>query len=369
MNLMDTKKLGFGLMRLPKIDNIFDIEQIKQMVDAYMNAGFNYFDTAYVYEGSEAVTKQALVDRYPRDSYTLATKLHIAMAKINSKQECLDCFETQLERTGAGYFDYYLTHSISSIESYNKYKEISFFDFIKEKKVQGKIKHIGFSFHGDPDLLKLVLDEQPETEFVQIQVNYLDWDSKLIHSGELYKILRERNIPIIIMEPVKGGALASMSPEIESIFKEARPEKSIASWALRYTGSLDGIMTILSGMSNMEQMLDNLDTFTNFEPLSASEQSVVKKVTDTIYNANQIACTACNYCIDGCPQNIEIPKTFTFVNAIRRTPNDNLTKVFFKAIPTENSATACIECMACEAVCPQHLPIVELLKKAPSEFE
>ena len=268
IDISKMSKLGFGLMRLPQKDDQIDMDQVCKMADAYLEAGLNYFDTAYVYHSgkSECVVKEALVKRHPRDTFMLATKL--PAWEMKTKEDRDRIFREQLDRTGAGYFDFYLLHSIED-GNLHVYEELDCFNWALEKKEQGLIRHFGFSFHGSPDTLVKVLDEHPEVEFVQIQLNYADWKNPVVRSGQLYEILHGRNIPMIIMEPVKGGTLASLKPELEEKFRALRPDASIASWALRFVGSLPGVMTILSGMSDEAQMRDNLSTFTDFEPLTA----------------------------------------------------------------------------------------------------
>lgn len=370
MELKNMSKLGFGLMRLPMKDGSIDLEQVNKMVDQYMEAGFCYFDTAYVYhEGnSEKIVKETLVKRYPRESFMLATKLPIW--EIHSFEDRDRVFNIQLERTGADYFDFYLLHAIEEGSHYEDAIKYECFEWGVEKKREGKIKHLGFSFHGTAELLEKILSEHPEVEFVQIQLNYLDWDNPIVQSEKLYQILRKYNKPMIIMEPVKGGTLAAMKPEIESVMKDARPDKSIASWALRFVGSLDGVVTILSGMSNEEQMLDNLNTFKNFEPLTDQDKEVVKTVVDKLLNIPQIACTACRYCCEGCPAKISIPDVFRAVNYIDMYGDEQRAKGYYQNV-TENNISAqngkalsCIGCGQCERVCPQHLPIIDLMKKA-----
>ena len=364
IDLSKMPKLGFGLMRLPEKDGAVDIEHVCRMVDKYMAAGMNYFDTAYVYHGgkSEVAAKEALVKRYDRDSFMLATKLPIWEVK---KQEDVErIFSEQLERAGVDYFDFYLLHSIedANIDGYDKY---DCFKWGVEKKAQGKIKHFGFSFHGSPELLEKVLDAHPEVEFVQIQYNYLDRTNPVVRSQRLYEILTARNIPIVVMEPVRGGMLADMLPEVTAQFKAARPESSVASWALRFVGSQPGVMTILSGMSNEEQMDDNINTFAAFEPMTAEELALVDKVTDEVLAIPQIGCTACKYCVDGCAAGISIPDVFRTINTLRRYPNDWRSKNFYRGLTGKSGkASDCIACGACESVCPQHLPIIELMKEA-----
>ena len=358
-------KLGFGLMRLPENDGVIDHEQVCRMVDKYMEAGFNYFDTAYVYHGgkSEVEAREALVKRYDRDKFMLTTKL--PAWELKKPEDIERVFNEQLERAGVDYFDFYLLHSVEDGNNYDTYVKYDCFDWCMKRKAEGKIKHFGFSFHGSPELLVEILDKHPEVEFVQIQLNYLDRTNPVVRSQQLYDILHERNIPIIVMEPVRGGMLANLAPEIEAQFKEKRPDKSVASWALRFVGSLQGVMTILSGMSAEAQMDDNLDTFTNFEPLSDEELAVVNKVTDEILAIPQIGCTACKYCCDGCPQHISIPDVFRTMNTLRRYPDDWRSKNFYNGLTSRyGKASDCIACGQCEGVCPQHLPIISLLKEA-----
>ncbi len=365
IDLNKMPKLGFGLMRLPETEGKIDHRQVCNMVDKYMKAGMNYFDTAYVYHGgrSEVAAREALVKRYPRDSFMLATKL--PAWEIRQASDIERVFNEQLERAGVEYFDFYLLHSVEDGHNYDTYVKFDCFDWCMKRKEEGKIKHFGFSYHGSPELLETILDAHPEVEFVQIQLNYLDRTNPVVRSQQLYEILSKRNIPIIVMEPVRGGMLANMPENIEAKFKASRPDKSIASWALRFVGSLPGVMTILSGMSSEEQMADNIGTFTDFEPLTEDEMKLIDEVTDELLSMPQIGCTACRYCCDGCPMKISIPDVFRTVNTLRRYPNDWRSKNFYSGVISRGGkASDCIGCGQCERVCPQHLPIINLMKEA-----
>lgn len=370
LELNKMSKLGFGLMRLPKTDEGLDIPQICDMVDAYMQAGMNYFDTAYMYcDGeSEKVVRETLVNRYPRESFMLTTKLpHWMMEGIEDRDKI---FEDQLERTGAGYFDIYLLHSIEDGTSYENYTKYDTFNWAMEKKAQGLIRHFGFSFHGTPELLDEVLSQHPEVEVVQIQLNYADWTNPLVQSEMLYEVLKKYDMPILVMEPVKGGILAEMSPEIEEMYKAERPDKSVASWALRFAASLPGVVTVLSGMSTIEQMRDNLNIFSNFEPLTQKEQQLVEKARVMLAKMPTVPCTACRYCYDGCPMEIDIPEIFKALNALRMFGEDGGAHAFYeKLIVHSGKANDCFHCRHCERVCPQHLPIVSLLEEASQKLD
>ena len=372
----NAKKLGFGLMRLPLTDPndgaSVDVELLKTMVDAFLEKGFTYFDTAWMYCGfqSECAIREALVKRHPRDSYTLADKLHAGFLKTKEDRERI--FQEQLRKTGVDYFDYYLLHDVGT-DHYKTYQELDCFRWLEEKKAQGLARHIGFSYHDNAELLDRVLTEHPEVEFVQLQLNYLDWDSEGVQSRKCYETAVKHGKPVIVMEPVKGGTLARVPESVEKMFREARPEMSIPSWAIRFAASLEHVMVVLSGMSNMEQLLDNTDYVADFQPLSAQEQALVKKAVDAINSTIAIPCTGCSYCTEGCPQRIAIPKYFSLYNAdlqeIKEKSWRPQGEYYTRLTMNFGKASDCLECGQCEQVCPQHLPIIRHLKDVAARFE
>lgn len=367
------KKLGFGLMRLPVNGDSIDIGQVKKMVDTFIDNGFTYFDTAWMYMSfnSENVAKEALVDRYPRDKFTLATKLHNGF--FNSLEDRGKVFNEQLRKTGAGYFDYYLLHGIEK-SSLPKYEKFDCFNWLLDKREKGLVKHAGFSFHDTADILDEILTKHPEMEFVQLQINYLDWESGWIESRKNYEVCVKHNKPVIVMEPVKGGSLAKLPPNAEKLFLDADPKLSISSWAIRFTASLPNVMMVLSGMSSIEQMNDNISFMKELKPLTDEENKLCFKAADIINSQTAVPCTGCSYCTEGCPQHIAIPQYFSIYNEIMRedmeqkgwtvsfTNYDILTETYGKA-------KECIACGQCEEMCPQHLPIIENLKKVSEKFD
>ena len=366
----NTPKLGFGLMRLPKLGNgKIDIEQTKQMVDLFMDAGLTYFDTAYVYDGgeSEKAAKAALVDRYPRESYTLCTKL-CAWMGAHDEESAKQQFYTSLERTGAGYFDYYLLHALQR-SNYKKYDEYHIWDFVKEQKAKGSIKYYGFSFHADPALLEELLTDHPDVDFEQLQINYADWENPGVASRECFEIARRHGKSITVMEPVKGGALADPVPGVKELLRNADPNASPASWAIRFAASLDGIITVLSGMSNIEQMQDNLSYMKDFKPLSEAEQAVILRAQSVLNGDKSIPCTACHYCTDGCPMNIPIPEIFSVANRQRGNEAFRGRREYTIATTGKGKASDCIECSQCVNACPQQIDVIACLKACAERFE
>ena len=346
------KKLGFGLMRLPLLDPnndaSIDMDQLKKMVDIFIERGFTYFDTAIMYNGfaSQRAAKEALVDRYPRDSFTLATKLH------------------------SGFFDSFEDRD----RVFKKYEKYDCFNWLLEKKAKGLVKHAGFSFHDTPELLDQILTKYPDMEFVQMQLNYLDWESEWVQSRAVHDMAVRHNKPIVVMEPVKGGTLAKIPAEAEKLLKDAAPDMSVPSWGIRFAASQENVMMVLSGMSTVDQMLDNTSFMQDFKPLTPEEIALTHRAAAIINAQTAIPCTGCSYCTEGCPRHIPIPKYFSLYNedmrenleekgwTINFTYYENLTERFGKA-------SDCIACGQCEGVCPQHLPIISRMKDVAAHFE
>lgn len=363
------KKLGFGLMRLPMNGEEIDIEQVKKMADTFMSKGFTYFDTAYVYIGgkSEVALKEAVVDRYPRDSFQCASKLPLWDLKDASEME--PTFQESLDRAGLSYYDFYLLHAMDH-EKVKKADEMDAWSFMKKLKEEGRAKHIGFSFHDSAQVLEQILTAHPEMEFVQLQINYADWEDDNVQSRKCYEVARSHNVPVIIMEPVKGGALATMPEEIQKLYREANPELSVPSWAVRYAASLEGVITVLSGMSNEEQLNDNVSYMEDFQPLTDAERGTVAKAVEILNSLPTIPCTGCKYCVDGCPQKINIPGIFAAMNEYILYNNlDRAKRSYQNAVKEGGKASDCIQCGACEAHCPQHIGIIETLEKAAATLE
>lgn len=363
-------KLGFGLMRLPRLgeapDAPIDVEQTSQMVDEFLAAGFTYFDTARAYGDSEAAIRQALVERHPRESYQLATKLFAAGAP--SEQDAKQHFYTSLETTGAGYFDFYLLHNLGDART-AIYENFGLWEFAADLKRQGLIRHLGFSMHATADQLDAVLDAHPEAEFVQLQINYADWEDVQNQSRLCYETALRHGKPVIIMEPVKGGLLANPPQVVSDIFTAADPQASCASWALRYAASLPGIVTVLSGMSTLAQMRDNLATFANFEALDGAGRAVIERAQAAMASIDTVPCTNCRYCTKGCPQELPIPNLMAVLNEYRIYGDLAGAKRSYSWQSSTGKASACIQCGACENVCPQHLPIIKHLEECAELFE
>lgn len=365
--MFEGKKLGFGLMRLPLTDandkGSIDIEALKEMVDTFMEQGFTYFDTAWMYCAfkSENAVKEALTDRYPRDRYTLTTKLHASYLKKKEDRDRI--FEEQRQKTGVEYFDYYLLHAIDQ-ELYSIYNEMDCFNWLIGKKKQGLVKHIGFSYHDSAEFLDQVLTEHPEMEFVQLQMNYLDWESAEVQSRKCYEVASKHGKPVIVMEPVKGGTLADVSAEVRESFAAYHPDLSVPSWAIRFVASLDNVAMVLSGMSNMEQLMDNISYMKEFVPMNAEETELVHKAAEMIKDSIAIPCTGCSYCTEGCPMQIAIPDLFRVYNKSKRGEITDVeaNEEYRQLTESGGKARECLACGQCQVACPQHLEIINYLK-------
>ena len=366
----DIKKLGFGLMRLPKNGNgEIDIDETCRMADTFMAKGFTYFDTAYVYDNgeSEKALRKAVVERFPRDSFVCASKLPLWGAEKH--EELAGLAQESLDRAGLEYYDFYLVHALNK-DLYEKATKLGVWEFMKEWKAAGKAKHIGFSFHDSADVLEEILQNHPEMEFVQLQINYKDWEDEGVQSRKCYEVARKYGRPIVVMEPVKGGSLVTMTPAVQEVFKAADPEASIASWAIRFVASLDGIITVLSGMSDEAQMNDNTSYMENFVPLSDTDQEIIRNAVDAINATPTIPCTACRYCVDGCPMQINIPGAFRAMNNMMMYNNlGNAKWQYMEATGQGGKASECISCGQCMEHCPQHIEIPDTLAKVAAALE
>lgn len=360
-------KFGFGCMRLKMVDEKVDYAEFAKMIDLFMDNGFTYFDTARVYLGgqSETALRDCLVKRYPRSSFTLTDKLSDSC--WSEEKDIRPLFESQLESLGTDYLDFYLFHAMSA-PRYEKYQREHAFEVVQQLKKEGKIKHIGMSFHDQPEVLDKILSEQPCIEVVQIQFNYLDIDNPHVRSMGCYDVCVKHHKPVIVMEPIKGGTLVNLPDEALDVLKECG-KGSPASYALRYVGSHDQIFMILSGMGTREQMLDNISTMKDFVPFGEKEFTAVKKVNEILTKAHTIPCTSCHYCTPGCPMQIPIPEIFAIRN------NETLFHVwspkkdYEKLTMDKSKASACIACGQCEGICPQQLEIISLLKEIAEKYE
>lgn len=360
----EIRKLGFGLMRLPQKDGVIDVEQVKEMVDLFLEAGFTYFDTAWAYAGSEDAIRQALVERYPRERYQLATK-NAAWINCKTKEEAYAQFDASLARTGAGYFDFYLLHNLG--ESRSRYfDEYDMWNWVQEKKKAGLIKHVGFSFHSTPEELEEILNAHPEMEFVQLQINYADWDNPAVQSGRCYEVARKHGKPVIVMEPVKGGMLATPPDTVVKVLKGAEPDSSAASWAVRFAANLDGVITVLSGMSSVEQMKDNLSYMKTFTGMTEKQRETLKQAREEMGKIPLIPCTTCNYCAKVCPMGIGISGSFTAMNYLTLYSDIGMARHQAEWLVEGHGlkrADECIKCGRCEEACPQHIAIRDTLEK------
>lgn len=360
------KNFGFGCMRLPMVGDEVDLEETKKMVDTFLENGFNYFDTAHGYiDGkSEIALKQCLTSRYPRESYILTNKLSGPFFKTN--EEIRPLFESQLEICGVEYFDYYLMHAMDK-KSYAKYKKCRAFETAMEFLAEGRIKHLGISFHDTADLLEQILTEYPQVEVVQIQLNYVDFEDPAVQSRKCLEVCRKHGKPAIVMEPVKGGNLVNLPEQAKKVFDDLGGG-SYASYAIRFAASQEGIAMVLSGMGNMEMMNDNLSYMKNFKPLNEQESAAVAEVCEIFRGLGTIPCTGCRYCTEVCPQGIEIPDIFACLNS-QKLFNGWNARYYYHIHTNKVKASDCIGCGACENACPQHLNVRKLLEDAAAEFE
>lgn len=357
------KKLGFGLMRLPCIDGNIDHEAVNKLVDEYLSHGFSHFDTAYVYHGgtSEIAFRECVVKRYPREAYTITDK--IPGWEVKSQDDYPRVINTQLERCGVNYFDYYWLHGIGRW-NYDGWEEQGGFDFLKRLKEEGKAINTGFSFHDNAEFLDMILTKHPEIDCVQLQINYIDWEDEGVQSRLCHEVAVKHGKPVIVMEPVKGGLLASIPEEAERLFKQYHPEMSVASWAIRYAASLPNVINVLSGMSNMDQVNDNVGYMTDFEPLNSEEKEIISQVIEIIHKSIAVPCTGCKYCVDSCPQKIAIPDYFTMYNHMFKYPGSKPPMWRYnQLIKDHGKPSDCIECRECETHCPQHIAIADHLKE------
>ena len=370
-------KLGMGLMRLPLMDEndqtSIDYEEVNKMVDAYMDEGFDYFDTAFVYhEGvGEAAFRKCVVERYPRESFKIATKLPLFVITEESQLEPI--FAQQLENCGVDYIDYYMLHNVSGFTE-NAWKNVDLYSFIQKKKEEGYIKHIGISTHGNAEFLEEILFEHPELEFVLLQINYLDWEDEGIESRKCLEVARKYNKQVMIMEPYKGGFLADVPEEAEKIMKEYNPDRSVVSWAMRFVANIEDVEVVLTGASNLEQLESNIQEFNDADPLNDEEMEIISQVSEIINSNITVDCTKCRYCVDTCPEDIDIAKIFDLYNKHKLLETDEWTQfgnayLNYSKLDGVGIASDCIECENCIEECPQQINIPEVLKDVAKTFE
>ncbi|MDO5814628.1 MAG: aldo/keto reductase [Methanobrevibacter sp.] len=370
-------RLGMGMMRLPLLDEnnqtSIDYEHVNKMVDAYMDAGFNHFDTAYVYhEGvGEDAFKKCVVDRYPRDSFTISTKLPLFIITEESQLEPI--FTEQLKNCGVEYFDYFMLHNVSGFTD-TAWKNVDLYSFIQKKKEEGYIKHIGISTHGDAEFLEEILFDHPELEFVLLQINYLDWEDEAIEARKCWEVARKYDKEILIMEPYKGGFLADVPEEAEKLMKEYNPDNSVISWAMRFVANLEDVSIVLTGASTLEQIESNIEEFKNAEPLNDDELKLLEEVSKIINSNITVDCTKCRYCVDSCAEEIDIAKLFDLYNKHKMLGRDDWSQfgnayLNYSKLDGVGIASDCIECENCIEECPQQINIPEVLKDVAKTFE
>ena len=369
-------ELGMGMMRLPLLNEddfkSIDYEQVNKMVDLYMESGYNHFDTAYIYHDGlgEIAFRKSVVERYPRESFKIATKMPLFVISEESQLEPI--FSEQLENCGVEYFDYYMLHNVSGYTE-TAWKNVDLYSFIQKKKEEGFIKHIGLSTHGNAEFLEELLFDHPEIEFVLLQINYLDWEDEGIESRKCFEIAKKYNKPIMVMEPYKGGFLADVPEEAENIMKGYNPDRSVVSWAMRFVANLD-VCVVLTGASSLEQLQDNIDEFNNADPLNDEELKLLEEVSQIINSNITVDCTKCRYCVDVCSEEINISKLFDLYNKHKILGRDDWTQfgnayLNYSKLPDVGIASDCIECENCIEECPQEINIPEVLKDVAKTFE
>ena len=361
------KNFGFGCMRLKMTKDKVDMKEFNKMVDYFIDNGFNYFDTAHVYLNgqSELALKEGLVKRYPRDKYLIADKL--SSSNFEKEEDLESLFQNQLECVGVDYFDFYLMHA-QDRNKYEKYTKTHAYEFGLKKKQEGRIKHLGISFHDSADILEKILKDHPEIEFVQIQFNYADFDNPVVQSKKCYDVCVKYNKPVIVMEPVRGGDLVNLPKSADKIFKELKGGSN-ASYAIRFAASYENVFMVLSGMSNFEQMKDNLSYMKEFVPINEKERNAIAKVVAIYNNLDIIQCTSCRYCVSGCPKNIPIPDIFTCLNAKIAFNERSAPYYYDNHTKDKGKAKDCIKCGKCEQICPQKIQIRHYLEVASKNFD
>ena len=374
MQLRETlAPLGFGFMRLPEHEGPngqreIDQEQVNAMVDDFMGAGFTYFDTAWTYHGgrSEVALRRGVVERYPRERFQVATKLPAWAA--HSTEEAHAMFDTSLERTGAGFFDYYLLHQLGG-DSTVLFDEYGLWELGLAKREEGLVRRFGFSFHGTTDELERILAlHASDVDFVQLQINYADWEHDIIQARRCYEAVRACGLPIIVMEPVKGGSLVKLPPAAAEVLEHAEPGQSLASWALRFPASLEGVMMVLSGMSTPDQVRENVRIMAEGVPLSPAEMQAIEEARGVLDALGGVPCTHCGYCLAGCPQHIHIPVIMDSLDILAKFDDMHRAQENYDwNAPGE--ASTCIQCGACERRCPQRIDIIHQLERAAELFE
>ncbi len=371
-SLLDTPKLGFGCMRLPLTNpddpTSIDIDHFSKMVDAFMEAGGTYFDTAYVYHNgeSEVAVRKALVERYPRESFTIATKcLAWALPDAESAKACLD---TSLQRLGTDYVDFYLLHNVGGPRT-AKFDEFGLWEWAAQKKADGVIRHLGFSMHDNAECLDKLLTQHPDMDFVQLQVNYLDWEDPVTESRKCMEVAQKHGVPVTIMEPARGGRLAELPDRGKNVLKAVNPDKSVVSWAYRFCYNLPNVITVLAGMSTLEQVQENVREWEQNQPFSAQEEKALAQAIEALKSVGLIPCTNCKYCVKDCPMGVKIPEIMSLLNLEKMTENREFVKGLYSWQAADGKASTCIQCGACEDMCPQSIGIIGHLEDAADYYE